>query len=712
MTKNCYTLCIVDLALADYGIVKFQTFQYGKVKMQKAFSSWRTVAPFVTLAVSSAFAAQPALMPWPSQLDLKSGSLSLDLPLRIEASGCDQRLTHAVERFRAQLSAQTGNLYRHQDPEAKGNLPLTIHCAAQGSAVQAVSDDESYSLIVESTGAKLDAPTPLGAMHGLQTLLQLAEWGPKSWDVPAVAIRDTPRFPWRGLMIDVSRHFMPLDQMERQIDGMAAVKLNVLHLHLSDDQGFRVESKKAPRLQQMASEGMFYTQDQVRELVAYARDRGVRVIPEFDVPGHSTCWTVAYPELASDTAAPRLVRNDTDKQQPPFDPTNEKVYKLLDDVFGEMARLFPDAYFHIGGDEVDPKYWNSSEHIQAFMKAHDLKDANALQAMFNKRLLAIVTRHGKHMIGWDEILVPELPKETMIQSWRGPQSLAVAAKQGFSTILSAGYYIDLMYPASYHYLVEPLSGDAATLTPDEQKHILGGEAAEWAEYVTPENVDNRIWPRTAAIAERYWSPASVRDVDSMYSRMERVSTELEFLGLNHRASQERMLARLAGAAPKDLVMTLAETLEPVKEYERGQTHEFDADMPLNQFIDALSPESDAARRANQLAERVVANSNDLHSRRDLRRILERWRENDAQLQQFVADSWPLQSINAFSQPLAQLGVTGLQALDALENNLAVSASEHASHLDSLKAAEVHRSMLQIAVTPGIRHLVEAEKLAQ
>jgi hexosaminidase len=549
-------------------------------------------------------------------------------------------------------------------------------------------------------------------MHGLQTLLQLAAWGPKGWEIPAAAIEDSPRFPWRGLMIDVSRHFMPLDQLEREMDGMAAVKLNVLHVHLSDDQGFRVESKKAPKLQELGSEGMFYTQEQVREMVAYARERGIRVVPEFDVPGHSTCWTVAYPELASDTAAPRLARSDKDGQQPPLDPTNEKVYKLLDEVFGEMARLFPDAYFHIGGDEVDPKYWNKSEHIQAYMKAHDLKDANALQAMFNKRLLAIVTKHGKHMIGWDEILVPELPKETMIQSWRGPQSLAVAAKEGFSAILSAGYYLDLMYPASQHYLVEPLSGDAANLTPEEQKRILGGEAAEWAEYITPENADNRIWPRTAAVAERYWSPASVRDVDSMYARMDRVSTELEFLGLTHRSSQERMLARLAGAAPRDLVTTLAETLEPVKEYERGQTHEFDADMPLNQFIDALSPESDAARRINRLAERVATNANDLEARRDLRRVLERWRENDTRLTPYMADSWPLQSIAAFSPALSQLGVAGLEALDALENSVPVSAGEHAAHLDAVKAAEVHRSMLQIAVTPGVRRLVEAEKLTK
>ncbi len=676
--------------------------------------NWQVLASsaLIALASSTVFAAQPALMPWPTTYTAKDGSLSLDKPLRVDASGCDARLTKAIDRFRAQLTAQTGNLYNHQPVEAKDNPVLAIHCAAAGLPVQAVTEDESYGLAIDPAGVKLTAPTTLGALHGLQTILQLATWAPKGWALPAVEIQDTPRFPWRGLMIDVSRHFMPLDQLQREIDGMAAVKLNVLHIHLSDDQGFRVESKKAPKLQQLGSEGMYYTQDQIREIVSYARERGIRIVPEFDVPGHSTSWTVAYPELASDTPATRVVRNQGDRQQPPLDPTNEKVYKLLDDVFGEMAALFPDAYFHIGGDEVDPKYWDKSEHIQAFMKAHNLKNADALQALFNQRLLAIVTKHGKHMIGWDEILVPELPKETMVHSWRGPKSLAVAAKEGFNTILSAGYYIDLMQPASQHYLVEPLSGDAADLTPEQTKHILGGEAAQWAEYITPENADNRIWPRTAAIAERFWSAASVRDVDSMYARLDRVSTELEFLGLKHRANQERMLARLAGSAPRDLVSTLSNTLEPVKEYERGETHEFDADMPLNQWIDALSPESDAARIANNLAAKVAANPSDAEARRDLRRILELWRENDLRLQPYMADSWPLQSIAGFSPALSQLGAAGLQALDSIESGIPVSAAEHQAHLAAIKAGEVHRAQLLLAVTPAVQSLVGAEKVTQ
>jgi len=673
------------------------------------FAQRTTVAASILgLATITAFAAQPGLMPWPSQIDLKTGTLSLAKPFRVEAAGCDARVTGAVERFRAQLTAQTGNPYRHLEADAKDNPLLAIHCAALGRNPQDVSEDESYRLAVDASGAKIDAPTPLGAMHGLQSLLQLAEWGVSGWDIPLVEIHDTPRFPWRGLMIDVSRHFMPLDQLERQIDGMAAVKLNVLHIHLSDDQGFRVESKKAPKLQELGSEGEFYTQVQIREMVEYARARGIRIIPEFDVPGHSTCWTVAYPELASDTPATRIVRNQSDRQLPPLDPTNEKVYKLLDAVFGEMAGLFPDAYFHIGGDEVDSKYWDNSKRIQHFMKSHKLKDAPALQAMFNKRLLEILTKHGKHMIGWDEILQPELPKETMIQSWRGPKSLAVAAKEGFAAILSAGYYLDLMYPASQHYGVEILSGDAAQLSPEEQKLILGGEAAQWAEYITPENADNRIWPRTAAISERYWSPATVTDVDQMYARLDRVSSELEFLGLKHRANQERMLKRLVGTAPEDLVMTLANTLEPVKGYERGETHEFDADLPLNEFIDALSPESEVARKANGLAARATT---DAGARTELRKLLVSWRDNDAKLQPYLTTSEPLAGIAPFSPVLSQLGVVGLAALDAIESGKPVPAADHAAHLEVLKAAATHHDELLLAVTPGVQKLVDTETVA-
>ena len=363
--------------------------------------------------------------------------------------------------------------------------------------------------------------------------------------MPAVSIDDSPRFPWRGLMIDAGRHFIPLDVLKRNLDGMAAVKLNVFHWHLSENQGFRIESKKFPKLQEMGSDGLYYTQAEVRDLIAYARERGIRVVPEFDMPGHSTAWFVGYPELASGPG-PYQIERQWGVFDPAMDPTKEETYKFLDKFIGEMAGLFPDQFFHIGGDEVNGKEWDANPKIQAFKQAHGLKDNDDLQAYFNQRVQKIVAKHGKTMLGWDEILRPDLPKDIVIQSWRGPDSLAQAAKQGYRGLLSSGFYVDLMWSAERHYATEPLSGAAANLTPEEQKRILGGEACMWSEYVSPENIDSRIWPRTAAIAERLWSPQDVRDVNSMYQRMAVTSRWLDGLGLTHNSSYDPMLRRIAG----------------------------------------------------------------------------------------------------------------------------------------------------------------------
>ncbi|HEY1742373.1 MAG TPA: family 20 glycosylhydrolase, partial [Granulicella sp.] len=292
-------------------------------------------------------------MPWPSHVTQQEGFLVLGHTPQIELTGGDERVTHALTRFLQNLSLRTGVPFDHHFSGALAGPHFVIRCASPGLRVQALEEDESYHLIISQRGVELTAANPLGVMHGLETVLQLVEPKPQGWVLPALQIDDTPRFAWRGLMIDVSRHFMPLEAIERNIDGMASVKLNVLHLHLSDDEGFRVESKSSPKLTTLASDGLFYTQDQVRELIAYARDRGVRVVPEFDVPGHAVSWLVAYPLLASGPAPQGLVRSEYDTVRPPFDPTLEATYELLDTVFGEMERLFPDEYFHIGGDEVD-----------------------------------------------------------------------------------------------------------------------------------------------------------------------------------------------------------------------------------------------------------------------------------------------------------------------------------------------------------------------
>ncbi len=649
-------------------------------------------------------------MPWPSQITQQDGSLALNAPPRIELTGGDERIHHALQRFLRDLAAQTGAPFDRHFPGAQDGPALVIHCASKGRRVQSLDEDESYHLSVSQAGVELTAANPLGIMHGLETLLQLVEPGPNGWVIPYVSIDDSPRFAWRGLMIDVSRHFMPLDAIERNIDGMAAVKLNVLHLHLSDDEGFRVESKRAPRLTEMASDGQFYTQDQIRELIAYARDRGVRVVPEFDVPGHAVSWLVAYPELASGPAPKGLVRSEHDQLRPPLDPTNEATYKLLDRVFGEMEGLFPDQYFHIGGDEVDGKYWDKDAHIQAWMREHNIKDNHALQTYFTKRVQQIVHKHGKDMEGWDEILDGDLPKDSLIQSWRGADSLANAARMGYKTVLSAGYYLDLMYPASQHYAVDPTSGPSASLTADEKTNIIGGEAAQWSEYVTPENVDNRLWPRTAAIAERLWSPASVTDVSSMYRRLAVVSRNLEWLGLQHISGSRRMLGRIAGDdMPLQLLETLAAAAEPVKGYDRETTQVYDGEAPLNHLVDAVPPESDQARYINELAQRAV---HDPSVRPELRAIFLRWRDNDAKIEPYLATSMLRKPLVPLSQSLSELGGVGLDALDAVEAGRAVTAEERKAQLAKVDDCAAHHAEMFLVVTPAVRALVEAEPGAQ
>ena len=210
-----------------------------------------------------------------------------------------------------------------------------------------------------------------------------------------------------------------------------------------------------------------------------------------------------------------------------MNPPKEETYRFIDKFIGEMAELFPDSYFHIGGDEVKGKQWDVNPGIQKFMREHGFTTHRELQEYFNAHIEKILIKHHKKMIGWDEVLSPSLPKDIVIQSWRGQKSLAEAAKQGYRGLLSFGYYLDLMHPASQHYGVDPLSDEAGMLTPEEQKSILGGEACMWTEYATPENIDSRIWPRTAVVAERLWSPQDVQDVDAMYERVKAVSVELE-----------------------------------------------------------------------------------------------------------------------------------------------------------------------------------------
>ena len=648
------------------------------------------------------------LMPWPARIEQREGFFKLVQLPRFEVKGGDERVQYAIVHFRRQLEAETKLISRRSANKSTAPL-LVIRCNTPGQKLQALGEDESYNLEVGENKVELTAATPLGILRGVETLLQLIQKDKHGWIIPAVRVEDRPRFPWRGLMIDVSRHFIPLEVIKRNIDGMAAVKLNTLHLHLSDDEGFRVESRNAPKLQELASDGESYTQDQIRELLSYARERGVRVVPEFDIPGHAVSWLIAHPNIASAPPPAHLVRGMSDDVRPPIDPTLEETYQVLDSVLGEMASLFPDPYFHIGGDEVDGKYWDGNDKIQEWMRTHAIKDNHELQTYFSKRVQGILAKHGKHMEGWDEILNPDLPKDTLVQSWRGPETLANAARMGFPTILSAGWYLDLMYPASRHYAVEPLSGESTSLSDAQKALILGGEAAQWTEYATPENIDNRLWPRLGAIAERLWSPASVTGVTSMYKRLDALSISLERLKLLHNINNRKMLDHIAGKTPQQLFETLSAAVEPVKDYEREKTQAFSTRTPLNRLVDAVSPESNVGREFNRLAQMAIQDPN---SRLELRKWFKRWRDNDARLQPFLSSSASLQELIPLSHGLCDLGSTGLEALDNIEAGSPVTADKRNQQLTAIDEAAKPHAELFLVVSSGVRQLVAAERLAE
>jgi hexosaminidase len=646
-------------------------------------------------------AASLNLMPAPWKASVGTGSLAIDSDFRVAAKGySDARLEAAMGRLALRVSRQTGVPLVH---DTQTRPALLVECHEGGSPYPTLGEDESYRLDVASNGAHLQAQTVTGALRGMATFAQLIAPDNRGFQAPVIHIEDRPRFPWRGLMLDVSRHGMPVEVIERNLDAMAAVKLNVFHWHLSDDQGFRVESIRYPKLHQLGSGGHFYTQAEVRHVVAYARDRGIRVIPEFDIPGHTTAWFVGYPELAS-APGPYAIERTWGIFQPTMDPSREATYAFLDGFIGEMAALFPDEYFHIGGDEVDDTQWKNSPAIQAFAREHQLTGSRAIHAYFNRRVQALVKKHGKTMIGWDEVFEPGLESGTVIQSWQGQASLAQAARKGYRGILSYGYYLDHMLPAGFHYGIDPLDGAAAALDPRQASLVLGGEACMWVEYASAETVDSRIWPRAAAIAERFWSPRNVTDVTSMYTRLEAVSRGLDWVGIQHRRLYASMLDRLTGGQTSDAIRVLADASEATGIEVRRDARKYTSLVHLNRFVDAVPPESETVRRLEQAVGRAGVDSAELA---ELRVRLREWADNDARLEPLADGDAFVSELISLSRNLAAVGSIGLRALEYLEAGQAAPEEWVDGQKKALDAMEKPNAEVVLAAVRPVRMLLNA-----
>ncbi|MFD1315878.1 beta-N-acetylhexosaminidase [Namhaeicola litoreus] len=610
------------------------------------------------------------LMPYPEQISVVKGHFKIDQTFTVQVKGNpDKRIYRNATNFIRNISNKTGVFIDQGFVEPNiqiENPKLLIRINRPG--LNELREDESYFLEVGQDQIVLNANTDLGAIHGLQTLFQLVAVQNGSYVFPCVKINDKPRFVWRGLMIDVSRHFMPVEVIKRNLDAMSFVKMNVFHWHLSDDQGFRVEVKSLPKLHEKGSDGDYYTQEQIKEIVAYAATRGIRVVPEFDVPPHATAILTAYPELGSKDTIYSLERN-AGIFDPTLDPTNERVYQFLDQLFKEITPLFPDSYVHIGGDENAGVHWDENEKITQFKKENNLKSNHDLQTYFNLRLEKILSKYNKKLVGWEEIMTPKMSKSAVIHAWRGEneglkpkQSLVDAVKNGHETILSNGYYIDLMLSVESHYLVDPMPDEQ--LSKEEEARVLGGEATMWSELVTPLTIDSRIWPRTAAIAERLWSPKEINDLDFMFERYEKISNDLEQIGIQHKRNKDVILRNISNFQDIRALDELSKISEPFKVYSRnvGGT-EYKMFSPLTLFADACTADALLKRKFNKLVKEYISTENET-SGKELISNFNNWGKLNDELKSIATQAPLIERIIPYTARIE--GISKLM-IDALEN---------------------------------------------
>jgi len=665
------------------------------------------------------------LMPVPKSIILENSKFPLTsgFTVSVIAEKTDSMLLSAANRMFETLNRRTGLYFRQElindhNNSDTASLVILVHMQAG----MTIGVDESYQLTVSNRQLRLEANTTIGALRGMQTILQLMDRDQSGFYFPAVSIQDAPRFAWRGLMIDVARHFIPADVIKRNIEAMAAVKMNVLHLHLSDDEGFRVESKRFPLLQEKGSNGQYFTQAEIRDMIAFAQARGIIIVPEFDIPGHATSWLAGYPDLATkpglyvpgpplkfDRSKPldlmqvmQVVQNTA---KPTFQPTKEEVYVFLDQFFGEMANLFPGPYVHIGADENDGIAWKKDSVVSAFMKNNHLTTANDMQAYFVNKVWGILAKYGKTTIGWNELFAKNLPKNVIVQVWSPmspPNLIQQIMDQGNPVIISKGIYLDYFLPAYIHYSIA---------FPSEE--ILGGEAAQWSEMADAENIETRIWPRAAAVAERFWSPKTVDDVSDMYRRLFIISDELAESGLLHQANYNRMVIRFSNGYNLTATKTLLDVLTPVKGFRRmfglwslPESYVY-PNAPLVRPADIAMVDPPEKWAFRQLVKEYLRTKNPA-AEKAVREQLIIWSGNYQELKLLFA-SFPLaKEIEPHAKNLSALSQVCLEALDMYHAGKQPGTQWIATQQALLKAASGSAGEMELSVLPELNALISQQ----
>ena len=654
------------------------------------------------------------LMPWPQSISVTNGTFALTKNFKVNITGNpNPRIFARTTQFLRRLDSRTG-LFFDQGFVAKINefptAQLQIHCSQSGNV--GINQDESYQLEIQSNKIIIKATSDLGAMHALETLLQLLQNNSNSYYFPTATISDFPRFTWRGLMIDGARHFQPVDVIKRNLDAMAAMKMNVFHWHLTDDQGWRIELKNHPKLTQLASDGNFYTQEEIKNIVKYADERGILVVPEIDVPGHASAILSVYPEVGSklnfDKNTYALERN-SGIFTPTLDPSNPKTYQLLSEIFDEVCPLFSGNYFHIGGDENEGKDWDSNPKIQEFKKKNKFENNHELQTYFTMQLIPMLKKHHKELMGWEEIMTKNLSKDAIIHSWRGSnegiaagQSLVNAVKNGYKTVLSNGYYIDLMLGVENHYLNDPMPKNI-TLTAEEKARILGGEATMWSELVTPTTIDSRIWPRTAAIAERLWSNENVTDLASLRKRMNAISLQLEELGITHIRNKEVLLRNISNNQTNTALEDFSNICEPLKLYSRNsEGTEYKTYSPFTLFADACTPDAKDALGFDAAVNHYLKNKNS-ENQLLVTDYLKKWIDTNTKLIELSANAPLIQPLLPLSKSLNDLSQ---QLLLKTEKKQTVNPSKLNDLLEQCNSK--NHADVELAVYNSLKKIVSAE----
>lgn len=492
-------------------------------------------------------AAEPAVIPRPAELMSAGGTWRVPSAVPIRYAPHEPQIRFLAEALAKELAAASPQVGAAAEGDAlDGKLLIRVGADA------ADLGPEGYTLLVANHGVLLTARTPAGAFYGVQTLRQLlSRTAEGAVEIQRAHVQDQPRYRWRGLLLDCCRHYMDKEFVKRYIDLLAYHKLNTLHWHLTEDQGWRVEIKQYPRLTEIGAwrgagaerRGGFYSQDDIREIVAYAARRHVTIVPEIEAPGHCQAALAAYPELSC-SGGPFEVSTRWGVHKDVYCAGNERVFEFLENVLAEVVELFPSEYIHVGGDECPKERWQACEKCQARIRSEGLKDEDELQSYFIRRLEKLLNARGRRLIGWDEILEGGLAPRATVQSWRGMNGAIAAARAGHDVICSPTQHCYLDYPQAptednhgwmklttleqaYAFEPTPPELDAA-----QARHVLGIEACMWTEHAPQERVDWQVFPRLCALAEAAWSPKK-RDWPDFQRRMQAHDARLDALGVRY-----------------------------------------------------------------------------------------------------------------------------------------------------------------------------------